>query len=193
MVLADLTRLTGLPCSTPLGKQAADRLSMRVLGTGAGPILVMREGVSGARALPGGFLLVSRGLVEDQSGPEVAAGYALAEALHSRGEDPLIPVLRHAGLIATLRLLTSGTLPATSVEGYAEALLRQNHPPAPDEALLAAFAAASVPSSPFAYATDPSGETVLGLIEADPFRGKEPPPLLADDDWISLQAICEAQ
>lgn len=191
MVLADLTRLTGMPCSTPLGQDAAERLSLRVLGTGAGPMLVMRDGLSGAAALPGGFVLMSRKLIEDQNGPEVASGYALAEAVYSREADPLIPVLRHAGLIATLRLLTSGTLPAEAVEGYAESALRARHPPVPDETLLAAFAQASVPSTPYAYAVDPSGETVLGLIEADPFRGKAPPLLLADEDWVSLQAICE--
>ena len=193
MALADLTRLTGLPCSAPLGKQAADRLSLRVLGTGAGPLLVMRDGVAEAMALPGGFILLSRRLLEDQSGPEAASGYAIAEALRSQSQDPLVQVLRHAGLIATLRLLTSGTLPEAALAGYAEAALGARPPPVQDEALLSAFAAASVPSSPYAYARDPSGETVLGLIEADPFRGKAAPLLLADGDWVSLQAICETQ
>jgi hypothetical protein len=47
-----------------------------------------------------------------------------------------------------------------------------------------------VPTSPYAYAVDPTGETVLALIEADPFRSKSPQPVLTDGDWISLQAIC---
>jgi hypothetical protein len=153
----------------------------------------MRDGVAEAMALPGGFILLSRRLLEDQSGPEAASGYAIAEALRSQSQDPLVQVLRHAGLIATLRLLTSGTLPEAALAGYAEAALGARPPPVQDEALLAAFAAASVPSSPYAYARDPSGETVLGLIEADPFRGKAAPLLLADGDWVSLQAICETQ
>ncbi len=68
-------------------------------------------------------------------------------------------------------------------------------PPLPlgDEPLLAAFEAASLPSTPYAYALDPSGETTLGLIEADPFRGKTAPATLTDEDWVSLQAICETQ
>jgi len=59
-----------------------------------------------------------------------------------------------------------------------------------DDALLAQFEAAGVPSAPYAYALDPSGETVLSLIEADPFSGRTPTPILADGDWIGLQNIC---
>lgn len=47
-----------------------------------------------------------------------------------------------------------------------------------------------MPSTPYARALDPSGETVLALIEADPFAKEAPRPLMPDGDWISLQAIC---
>jgi hypothetical protein len=47
-----------------------------------------------------------------------------------------------------------------------------------------------VASTPYARAVDPSGESVLRLIEADPFAQEAAPPLLKDGDWISLQAIC---
>jgi hypothetical protein len=191
MVLADLTRLTGLPCTAPLGQHAADHLAARVLGQGGGPILVVRDGVAGAIALPGGFVLLSRNLVERQDGPDAAAGYVLAEKLRSSVDDPLVPVLEHAGMIATLRLLTSGTLPDSSVAGYAETLLRTPQRSLDDEGLLAAFEMASLASTPYAYAVDPSGETVLGLIEADPFRGKTSPAVLPDEDWVSLQGICD--
>jgi hypothetical protein len=36
----------------------------------------------------------------------------LVERLRARRNDPLVPLLHHAGLVATFRLLTSGTLPA---------------------------------------------------------------------------------
>ncbi len=193
MVLADLTRLTGMPCTTPLGQQAAGHLAARVLGSATGPILVMREGVADALALPGGFHLVARRLVEDQDGPEAAAGYILAENMRAGAQDPLVPVLRHAGMIATLRLLTTGMLPAGAVDGYGEAVLTEARTRPADEPLLAAFGSASLPSTPYAYSVDPTGETVLGLIEADPFRGKAAPSILPDEDWVSLQGICEAQ
>jgi hypothetical protein len=47
--------------------------------------------------------------------------------------------------------------------------------------------------SPVAYARalDPSGEATLGLIEADPFKGRSAATILVDNDWISLQSICD--
>jgi hypothetical protein len=191
IALADLTRITGLPCNAPLGLRAAGRLSDRVLGPTGGEILFLRDGVRQAAHLPGDVILLSRSLVEDQDGPQVAAAFAVAEQMRARSADPLIPILRHAGLVATLRLLTTGTLPEDAVSGYAEALLTAPPTPLPDETLLAAFRDASLASSPYAYARDASGETVLGLIEADPFRSSAPPPILPDGDWISLQAICQ--
>ncbi|PZQ95969.1 MAG: hypothetical protein DI533_17680 [Cereibacter sphaeroides] len=193
MALADVTRVTGMPCATPLGLRAEGKLAERVLGPGKGQILLMRDGVHPAAHLPGGFILLSRELVEVQDGPQVAAGFALAEYLRSQNADPLVPILRHAGLIATLRLLTTGTLPAGSVAGYGEKLLATPPEPLSDSDVLIAFTGAMLASSPYAYALDPSGETTLGLIEADPFRAETAPPILPDGDWISLQAICQAE
>ena len=63
--------------------------------------------------------------------------------------------------------------------------------PLPDEALLARFEAAAVSSAAYGFVLDPSGETTLGLIEADPYRGGSPRALLNAEDWASLQAICK--
>ena len=52
------------------------------------------------------------------------------------------------------------------------------------------FAAAQLPSTPFAYAVDVTGEETLGLIEADPMQGRSVEPILSDAEWISLQGIC---
>ena len=69
-------------------------------------------------------------------------------------------------------------------------LLQAPASPLPDEALLAAFEKAAVSSAPYAYARDPSGESTLPLIEADPYRGGSPRALLNAEDWDSLKAIC---
>ena len=58
------------------------------------------------------------------------------------------------------------------------------------EALAAAFAAADLPSRPYAQAVDPAGETLRPLVEADAGRGAAAKPVLADEDWVSLQDIC---
>lgn len=191
MVLDDVTRLTGIPCSDPLGLKAEEKLAARVLGPGGGQILVVRDGVRPSAYLPGNLILLSKGLVEDVDGPDVASGFAIAEKTRATLSDPMVPILRHAGLIATFRLLTTGTLPADAVSGYGEVLLSAPAAPVPDETMLEAFRVAGIASSPFAYAIDPSGEAVLGLIEADPYRAKTPPEILPDGDWVSLQTVCQ--
>lgn len=93
--------------------------------------------------------------------------------------------------MATLKLLTSGTLPERALEEHARTLLTVPPTPVSDAALIARFAEAGVPSSPYAYALDVSGEDVLGLIEADPLRDRPVRPVLSDGDWVQLQAICD--
>ncbi len=188
--LADLTRLTGLPCAADEGQEALGRLHGRLLGP-AGEIFVLPEGLKRSAILPGGLVLLSRNLIEDQDTPEVAAGEVLAADLRLGAGDPLVAILHHAGLKATFRLLTTGDLPSAALDGYGEELLARTAPSVPDKALLDRFTSAGVPSGPYAYSLDPSGETVLPLIEADPFRGRSPDnPVLTDADWVALQGIC---
>lgn len=191
MVLDDLARLTGPPCGAPTGKAALDRLALRLFGPENTPSLtVVREGLTDTLHLPGNRIVLPEALLVVPDGPEVAAGHLLAERLRSTALDPVLPVLDHAGLGATLRLLATGTLDPAAVAGMAEGLLAAPRATVADETLLAAFRAAEVPSSPYAYALDPSGETTLPLIEGDPFPKGPPRPVLPDEDWVRLQDIC---
>ena len=123
-------------------------------------------------------------------GPDVPAGFALAETLRAETEDPMIPILRHAGFAATVRLLTTGSLPEGALAGLGEGFLATARPPLPDVTLLARFESVAVSSTAYGFALDPTGESTLGLIEADPYRGGTPRALLNAEDWASLQAIC---
>jgi hypothetical protein len=190
--LGDLARIAGQPCANAAGQGVLDRLSQRLFGGGMPwSLRVLPDGVPGAVQLPGHLILLNRTLVEGETGPEALAGFALAEMLRAGQADALEPLLAHAGLGATVGLMTSGILDANAIAGYGEALLRAPVQPLEDTALLAAFQAAKVPTSPYAYALDRTGETTLGLIEADPFQGKSPEPLMSDTDWAALQAICK--
>jgi hypothetical protein len=185
-------RVSAPPCSRPRAERALDRLRARLApdGPGSAGLVVLPDAVTGALALPGGELLVGRALVEDHETPEVLAGHVLAARVRAAAEPPLAPLLRHAGPVATLRLLTTGHLPAEVLPAYAETLLVERPAEPAAEPLLAAFAAAEVSSQPYAYARDVTGETMLPLIEADPMRGRQPEPLLPDGDWVALQGIC---
>lgn len=189
MALSDLTQVTGL-CSDPSGQAALDRLSSRLFGPTAPKIVILREGQARAVHLPGGFIGLHRSLIETASGPEVAAGFALVEDTRAKASDPMLALLTHAGFFATFHLLTSGELEAEAVQGYGRSLGLQMPVAIEPEILLARFGQAQLPSTPYARIVDPSGETVLPLIEADPMARREVLPLMPDADWLSLQAIC---
>jgi hypothetical protein len=186
-LMTRIQRVTGPACGTSSNTSSLARLGTRL---GAPRLAIMRGGIEGALHLPGGQILLARQLVEDYEEPDVAAGYILAEQSLARQSDPLREVLDHGGFLATFRLLTSGRLTPEMLDAYAEHMLTRP-PVEPDRAaLIAAFADAKVRSTPYAYARDITGETVLDLIEADPIRGQPESPLLSDADWLRLQSIC---
>ncbi|MCM2561448.1 hypothetical protein M8756_05945 [Lutimaribacter sp. EGI FJ00015] len=192
-LMTQLQRVTGPACTEPQGLAALGRLAARLPGPdGARPRLhVVRDGVRDALALPGGRILLRARLIEDHEEPDVVAGYIIAAQERAALSDPLDRLLRETGVRASFRLLTTGAVPDTILQRHSETLPAATPVPVPDDRLLAAFADAGVRSGPYAYARDVTGETVLGLIEADPFASGPPPPaVLSDNDWLRLQAIC---
>lgn len=189
--LADITRLTGAPCSSPLGKRALELLSERLFGGAGVEFVVLREALPQAAALPANVILFGAPMLDAAQLPEAPAGFALAETLRAEGEDPMLAILRHAGFAATVRLLTTGALPEGALAGYGEVFLATPRPAPSTEAMLARFDASAVSSAAYGYALDPTGETTLGLIEADPYRGGTPRALLNAEDWAALKSICK--
>lgn len=187
-----IARFTGSPCAAPGARDALTRLAARLELPARGMRLaVVPGGVQDTAHLPGGAILMNAALIEDHEDPAVPAGYILAEMARAGAHDPLLSLLQRQGLGATVHLLTRGSLPGSALDREAEALLAA--PPAPVEtaALLDSFAAAKVPSSPYAYALDVSGESVLPLIEGDPATASGGwPPVLRDGTWVRLQGIC---
>ncbi|MCB2116402.1 MAG: hypothetical protein KDE00_08905 [Rhodobacteraceae bacterium] len=188
--LGELARLTGAPCAAEDGVAALDQLGGRLLGE-AGEIFVVRGGIDRSVTLPGGIVVLSRRLIEESETPDIAAGEVLAAGLRGATVDPMRDLLNFAGLRASITLLTSGDLPEGALAGYGEHLVTKAPDQPPARALLERFADAGVASTPYARALDPSGQTVLPLIEADPYKGTAPPrPLLSDTDWVAIQGIC---
>lgn len=188
--MADVQRLTGSPCNSPLGTFALTELADKLFGPHRAQIFVVRDAVPLAAHLPGGVILINHTVVEDRDGPEGLAGLAVAERLKAEQVDPILSVLRHAGLTATFRLLTTGSLPNGALDGYGEALIAAR-PMLPDTAtLLARFETLGLSTAPYAREIDPDASKTHDLIEKDPMSGLIPPPLMSDGDWVSLQDIC---
>jgi len=191
-LLAAMDRYTGAPCAAPASAVVLDRLTQRLFAGDDTHIVVLRDGLppGGAVHLPGRLIAVDRRAVETHEGPEVLAALLIAERLRADQADPLQPVLHAAGTRATFTLLATGALPPGALAPQAQARLRDAPADLDAEILLERLAAAGVPSTPYALAQDPTGRDTLALIEAEPFPPGQATPLLADADWLALQAIC---
>ncbi|NNF23196.1 MAG: hypothetical protein HKN63_00110 [Rhodobacteraceae bacterium] len=189
-LLERVQRVSGQPCTSPGGMEAISLLKDRLGEAGPRQIAVLRGGVPSSAHLPGGIVLLNRSVVEDHESAEVAAGYVLTETERAASGDTLIPLLKSAGLWSTLRLMTTGNISESALDTYTEELLSGDPAPPNTMALLKRFKASRVPSSPYAYAIDISGETTVGLIEADPVPASLAAPILKDGHWVALQGIC---
>ena len=191
MLLGHIQRVTGQTCRSRLGTQALDQLYARTLGPDAGgQVVVVPSGPEVAIYLPGGLIVMNRDLVEDTEDPAVVAGHIIAATAGAREVDPLAALLRESGIGTTFKLLTTSEIDGDTLRSYAETLFANPPERANDAALLDLFGAANIPSTPFAYGVDVTGESTIGLIEADPMQGQTSEALLSDADWISLQGIC---
>ncbi|KUP94118.1 hypothetical protein [Tritonibacter horizontis] len=186
-LLGRIERVSGQACSAseadPILKTLASRAGVR-------RVVVMRSGVAESLTLPGGIVLIHRSFIEEFEDPAVAAGAVLVERARTADQDPMAQILDIGGFVATFRLLTTGEIKRETLDRYSEVVLSSPRPPVDDEALLAEFARAAIPSTPYAYARDTTGETTLTLIEADPMAGRDLAPVLNDRDWVQLQNIC---
>lgn len=191
-ILAGMSRFAGAPCNEPQATAVLDRLSVHLFGVGGARIVVLRDGVKGTAHLPGRHLLVDRRLIEGQDGPEVLAGVLLAERARAEQSDPLVAVLKAAGLRATLGLLTTGNVDPDALKAEAQAETILSTPPAPvaAEVMLERFAAARISSTPYALAIEPGDSMARVLIDADPAPGQLSDRLMPDADWVRLQGIC---
>ncbi|KPA21843.1 hypothetical protein shim_17280 [Shimia sp. SK013] len=185
-LLKHTTRVTGQACDDPLGQAALRKLEQRI---GVKKVMVVTSGVREAAVLPGGTVLLNRATVEDFEEPDVVAGFVIA-ALLATG-DPLRQLLENSGIRASLRLLTTGTLPEDLLRSHMENVILAQPDRPSNEAMIEAFKTQKVRISPYAFALDPSGEDTLELIEADPFT-VTPEPVLTDGEWVALQGICDA-
>ncbi len=144
----------------------------------------------------GRIFIIDARLLDEAESPEALAGALLLAAQRSAEHDPLHPLLRHAGVLATFRLLTSADLPVSATQGYAEVLMRSTLPAPDADAVLERFARAELSTRPFVdnpFQLDPSLDQIsTALREGDPLSGEAASAaLLTDGQWVSLLNICD--
>lgn len=191
VILGHVQKLTGQRCRDADGVTALALLHTRLLGAEAtGRIVILPQLAQGAAAMTGGIIALDRRIVENADDPAVPAGYVIAAIAARRGADPLASVLQAVGLRQTMGLLTTGNLPSDVLADYARSLTEADPTLADEDDLIAAFAAAQIPTTPFAFARDGSDAQTVKLIEADAFAERDEPEILSDANWIRLQGIC---
>lgn len=191
VLLGHVQRLTGPRCRNADGAAALEVLRQRLLGRDAeGQIIVLPELAQGAVALSGGLILLDRRIIENATDPAVPAGYIVAAAEARAETDPMAAVLKSVGLRQTVGLLTSGDLPSDVLQDYARAVTEADPSFPKDKALIRAFTTAQIPTGPFAYARDETGQRTRALIANDPFAERDEPVILDDADWVRLQGVC---
>jgi hypothetical protein len=189
-ILEAMTRLTGAPCGASPGLDQLSRFAENLPGGADITVDVVRQGVAHSILLPGKRILLDRTVIEDHESADVAAGFILEELARAQVIDPLAPLLESLGPIGNLRLLATGEITGQALAEFAELTLRSKRPAPESSRLISYFEAARVPSSPYALALDPTGETTLELIEANPFPGGGTSPVLDDNAWVDLQSLC---
>lgn len=190
--LADLTLNPDGPrlCTDTAGRQALTALRLRVLGTGYTAAVLSGGAAFGAAHLPGRLVVIDARLLDRLDSAEALAGYLLTEEQALLTRDPMRDVLAHAGIGATLRLLTTGNLPDAALAGYAGQRFAAA-PFDPDPELLAArFAALGISPAAFALSLPPAAAGLARALAEAP-APTSAAPLLSDGEWLTLTQICQ--
>ena len=205
-------------CSTPDGDRALQRMVARAEAVSnlhlPLTVRVLDHEMINAFALPGGQIVIFRGLIEKADSPEEVAGVLAHEIGHVVNRDPTRIALRSAGSAGLLGLLLGDFTGATVTVALSEALLRSGYQreaeAAADDFANAALSAQGLPTKPFAgfflklgegaderpeflshLATHPDLSGRAAKAEAADQIGDRPfTPALNDQDWVALQEIC---
>ena len=179
------TRCAPASATVPL-KSLVTRLGPGFLGR----IAVAQE-VWPSRSLPGGIVVLDARLFEAFNTPDVAAGFALAEFHRLSDQDPLADMMTTIGTMGTIQLLTTGTIDDAKIKAYAQVLSEQSPVAVSGADLIEAFRLTRVNPSPFVAAVNESETSAVSLGPLANAEVAVTEPVLADNQWVQLQAICE--
>ena len=215
-VLAGLdTGRTGLQrCSAPEGAAALRSLVSRLEGGGqpAGDIAIVDLPVQGTLVLPGGRVLIFRGLQDQAASPEALAGIVAHQLSHHAGRDPLRHAMAAMGVADQIKLAAGSMPEPEAISTAAAAFLRHAFDPAVEAEVeatgLAKLSDAGLPTGPYAELLSnlqaTSGQPLAminrhpGLRQraeharaADKIGSGAFQPALDDRSWLALGNICD--
>ena len=184
-ILARVLEANGGACESVHGIRALELLEARLFPSAGLDLRVVPNASVRSLMLPGSIMVLGGELLEVHDGPELLAGYALAESMAARHMDPFEVFLGSAGLRTAVYLALGKGADDEVIAKFA-ASVPVSGPEVADEAeLLAGFERAGFTSTPFAQFSGRNGV----LAADDPFPGAHE-PLLTDSDWLRLRDIC---
>lgn len=209
----------GVPlCDAPGGRLALEQMRARLEAGADIPyelrLFVLDHPMVNAFALPGGNIVLFRGLLEEAASAEEVAGVLGHEMGHVANRDPTRLALRSAGSIGVLGLLFGDFAGGALVLFLTERLIQANYSrgaeAASDAYSHALLARAGLPSAPmagfFRRLQAEAGEEAPGLLShlashpdlggraeaalAADRVGADYRPVLSEPQWRALRAIC---
>jgi len=213
----DETGFNPLPvCEAPGGRAALDAMTARVAGDVALPyplkVIVLDHPLVNAFALPGGHVVLFRGLIDKAGGPDEVAAVLAHEIGHVAARDPTRIALRTAGSIGVLGLLfgdfAGGAVVLFLTERMIQASYTREAEAAADDFAIALMADADVAPGAlarfFERLAEDGGETpdIVTHFMSHPDLGDRiakaaavpapaaPRPSLNAAQWRALQSIC---
>lgn len=205
-------------CTGGAGEEALKKMVARLSGSAdlylPLNVRVLDSKAVNAFALPGGQIVILRGLLRAAEDPEALAGVLAHEIGHVAARDPMRLTLRAAGTAGLLGLVLGDFTGATITVTLSDALIRsgyqQEAETAADEFAAKLLAAKSLPTLPMAkffrrmeeksgekpglfahLASHPEYRQRISAMEAADTIGNQPfEPVLSDQDWVALRNIC---
>jgi predicted Zn-dependent protease len=197
-------------CSQPAGQAALSLLAARL---GAGPELrieAVDSATVNAIALPGGRIMVFKGLLAELRGPDELAGILAHEISHVRERHASASVVRAVGVGALVAVVTgdaSGALAGMAATALAAAYTREDEAAADRGAVelltraglgtegLATFfrrLAERGAAEPQWLASHPAPEARARAVAAMALKtmGPAPAPALSAEQWAAVKRIC---
>ncbi|WP_400766072.1 M48 family metallopeptidase [Methylosinus sporium] len=202
------------PCRSEKGANALTRLSERLQSAAAleepARIEALRSAIPNALALPGGKIYVFSGLLSRAKTPDEVAGVIAHEIGHLKHRDAMRKLIATGGTSYLIGLLFGDVTGAGALVFASKALIGAAHS-REAEAQADAFAAELMarlgrPAKPLGdLLTRISGAEngAFGLLHDHPLsadrltalaaadKGERGPPLLDDENWAALKAICK--
>jgi beta-barrel assembly-enhancing protease len=206
-------------CEEPVGRAALDKMLARLNPGTDFPyeisLHVLDHPMINAFALPGGHIVLFRGLLQDATSPEEIAGILGHEMGHVDHRDPTRLALRSAGSIGVLGLLlgdfAGGTVVLFLTEKLIQAQYSRGAEAASDAYSHALLADVGLPSAPMANffiriqdeSENEGDESLLSHLASHPdvqgrvdaavaadTVGSDYIPVLTAGEWLALQNIC---